>query len=84
MGTRNWSAGCSDGEPILFPLKVAAQYHQHIYGDWTKNLRERGYYAIAEVIESKIHERYGPPLDEGDIRQAVREGNLDRMRALLD
>ena len=66
------------------PFEVAAQYHQHIYGDWTKDLRERGYHPIAELIEHKIHERYGPALDEGNIRQAVREGDLDRMRALLD
>src|SRR5215469_497346 len=66
------------------PFEVAAQYHQHIYGDWTKDLRERGYHAIAEMIEDKIHERYGPALDEGNIRQAIREKNLDRMRALLD
>jgi hypothetical protein len=63
---------------------VAAQYHQHIYGDWTMDLRERGYNAIAEAIEDKIHERYRPPLDEGNIRRAIREGNVDRMRALLD
>ncbi|HKE26564.1 MAG TPA: ankyrin repeat domain-containing protein [Bryobacteraceae bacterium] len=36
------------------------------------------------MIEDKIHERYGPALDEGNIRQAIREKNLDRMRALLD
>ena len=66
------------------PFEVAAQYHQHIYGDWTKDLRERGYHPIAELIEHKIHERYGPALDEGNIRRAIREGNVDRMRALLD
>lgn len=66
------------------PFEVAAPYHQHIYGDWTKNLRERGYHAIAEMIVDRIRERYGPALDEEDIRQAIREKNLDRMRALLD
>lgn len=66
------------------PFEVAAQYHQHIYGDWTKELRERGYDAIADVIETKIHERYGPPLDEGNIHEAIHEGNVDRVRALLN
>jgi ankyrin repeat protein len=66
------------------PFEVAAQYHQHIYGDWTAELRERGYDALAALIEDRIHRRYGPALDEGNIRQAVRDGNLDRVRALLD
>lgn len=66
------------------PFEVAAQYHQHIYGDWTKDLRERGYHAIAGMIEDKIHERYGPAIDEGNIRQAIREKDLNRVRALLD
>jgi ankyrin repeat protein len=66
------------------PFEVAAQYHQHLYGDWTKDLRERGYHAIAGMIEDKIHERYGPPLDGGNIRQAIRDEDFDRVRALLD
>ena len=49
------------------PFEVAAQYHQHIYGDWTKDLRERGYHSIAELLENKIHERYEAPVDEADI-----------------
>lgn len=53
------------------PFEVAAQYHQHIYGDWTKELRERGYHAVADTIEAAVYQRYGPPLDEGNIRQAV-------------
>jgi ankyrin repeat protein len=66
------------------PFEVAAQYHQQIYGDWTSELRERGHHAVARLIEDKVHERYGPALDEGNIRQAILEGNVDRMRALLD
>lgn len=54
------------------PFEVAAQYHQHLYEDWTKELRERGYNTVVDAIETAIHERYGPPLDEGNIRQAVR------------
>jgi ankyrin repeat protein len=65
------------------PFEVAAQYHQHIYGDWTNELRERGYDAVVEAIESAIHQRYGPPLDEGNIRQAVRDGNVERVRSLI-
>lgn len=65
------------------PFEVAAQYHGHIYGDWTKELRERGYDAIVEAIESAIYQRYGPRLDEENIRQAVRDGNIERLRTLL-
>jgi ankyrin repeat protein len=65
------------------PFEVAAQYHQHIYGDWTKELRERGYHTVVDAIEAAIHQRYGPRLDEGNIRQAVRDGDLDRVRSLL-
>jgi ankyrin repeat protein len=65
------------------PFEVAAQYHQHIYGDWTKELRERGYHAVVEAIEPAIHQRYGPPLDDGNIRQAVRDGDIQRVRSLI-
>src|SRR6185369_17810512 len=65
------------------PFEVAAQYHQHIYGDWTKELRERGYHSVVEIIEDAIHQRYGPRLDEGNIRQAVRDGDIDRVRSLI-
>jgi uncharacterized protein len=65
------------------PFEVAAQYHQHIYGDWTKELRERGYDSIVEAIEAAIHERYGPRLDAENIRQAVRDKNIERVRSLL-
>ncbi len=65
------------------PFEVAAQYHQHIYGDWTKELRERGYHAVVEAIEAAIHQRYGPRLDEGNIRQAVRDGDVGRVRSLI-
>ena len=65
------------------PFEVAAQYHQHIYGDWTKELRERGYHTVVEIIEAAIHQRYGPPLDEGNIRKAVRDGDVERVRSLI-
>ena len=59
------------------PFEVAAQYHQHIYGDWTKELRERRLDAVVEVIEEAIYRRYGPRVDEGNIRQAVRDGDVE-------
>ena len=65
------------------PFEFAAQYHQHPYEDWTQELRERGYHAAVEVIEAAIHRQYGPPIDEGNIRQAVRNGNVERVRSLL-
>jgi ankyrin repeat protein len=65
------------------PFEVAAQYHHHIYGDWTKELRARGYNEVLHDIESAIHKRYGPPLDDANIRQAVRDGNVDRVRSLV-
>jgi len=71
----------SGANPV--PFEVAAQYHQHIYGDWTKELRERGYHVVVEIIEDAIHQRYGPRLDEGNIRQAVRDGDIDRVRSLI-
>src|SRR5262245_26373911 len=40
------------------PFEVAAQYHHHLYGDWTKELRERGYHSIVDAIEAAIHQRY--------------------------
>jgi len=65
------------------PFEVAAQYHQHIYGDWTKELRHRGYHSVVDAIEAAIYQRYGPTLDEGNIRQAVRDGNIERVRSLI-
>jgi ankyrin repeat protein len=65
------------------PFEVAAQYHQHVYDDWTKELRERGYHAVVDAIEAAISRRYGPPLDEANIRKAVREGNVEHVRTLI-
>ena len=46
-------------------------------------LRERGYDAIVQRIEVAIQERYGPLVDEENIRQAVLDGNIDRVRTLI-
>jgi ankyrin repeat protein len=66
------------------PFEVAAQYHQHVYEDWPNELRERGYHAVVEAIEAAIYRRYGPPLDDANIRKAVREGDIHRVRALIN
>jgi ankyrin repeat protein len=65
------------------PFEVAAQYHRHVYEDWPKELRERGYHAVVEAIEAAIYRRYGPQLDEANIRKAVREGDAHRVQALI-
>jgi ankyrin repeat protein len=65
------------------PFEVAAQYHHHIYGDWTTDLRERGYHPVVDVIAAAIRQRYGPPLDEGNILKAVRDGDVERLRSLI-
>src|SRR5262245_9069060 len=65
------------------PYEVAGQYHHHTYWDWTKQLRERRHDAIAHAIETAVEKRYGPLLDEADIRRAVIEGNVERVRALI-
>ncbi len=65
------------------PYEVGAQYHHHTYWDWLNDLRERGHNAIALMIEAALQARYGPLVDEGNIRQAVQDGNPDRVRALI-
>jgi hypothetical protein len=65
------------------PFEVSAQYHQHVYEDWPKELQERGYHAVVEAIEPAIYRRYGPPLDEANIRKAVRERNVERVQSLI-
>ena len=65
------------------PFEVAAQYHGHLYADWTNELRERGYHGVVDALEAAIYQCYGPRLDEGNIRQAVRDGNIEHVRALV-
>jgi ankyrin repeat protein len=65
------------------PFEVAPQCHQHVYGDWTMELRERGYHTVVEAIEAAIHQRYGPALDEQNIRQAVCDGDVERVGSLI-
>src|ERR1041384_4274153 len=65
------------------PFEVAAQYHQQTYFDWTKEPRAHGYDSLIRKIEAAIETRYGPPVDEGNIRQAVLDGDLERVRRLI-
>ena len=65
------------------PYEVGAQYHQHTYWDWMNELRERGYNSIAQAIETALQKRYGPLVDEGNIRQAVLDGNIERVQTLI-
>ena len=65
------------------PFEVAAQYHDYTYTDWTDELRERGYNAIADRIETAIAERYGTLVDDANLHQAVLDGDIERARALI-
>jgi ankyrin repeat protein len=65
------------------PYEMAGQYHQYTYGDWTKELLERGYTSIAEAIREAIRKRYGPPFDEGNLIDAVTGGKTEQVRSLL-
>ena len=65
------------------PYEVAAHYHDYTYTDWLDTLHERGYRTIVEWIESAIVERYGPIVDGANLHQAVREGDVERTRALI-
>lgn len=65
------------------PFEVAAQYHQHTYGGWMHELRERGYDSIVQAIKTALQCLFGPLLDEKNIQQAVLDGNVKRVRALI-
>jgi RNA polymerase sigma factor (sigma-70 family) len=65
------------------PYEVAAQYHHFTYTDWLDRVRERGHHAIAARIEAAIQGRYGPLVDDANVHQAVRDADVERVRALL-
>lgn len=65
------------------PYEVSAQYHEFTYTDWLDELRERHHDECAETIQRAIVRRYGPFLDEANLHQAVRENDIERVRALL-
>lgn len=66
--------------PVAY--EVAAQYRHDTYTDWLDGVRERGYDIIAQRIETAIQERYGPLVDDANLHQAVRDGDIERVRAL--
>lgn len=65
------------------PYEVAAQYHEHTYWGWMDALQERGFEPIVRAIEAALRERYGPLLDAANIRQAVADGDIERVRTLI-
>lgn len=65
------------------PYEFAAQYHEDTYTDWLDAVRERGCDVIADTIESAVQGKYGPLVDQSNVHQAVREGDLDRVQTLL-
>ncbi|MBM3215180.1 hypothetical protein FJZ36_09735 [Candidatus Poribacteria bacterium] len=65
------------------PHEAACQYHEFTYADWMNDLYERGYGGIVARIEAAIERRYGPLVDDGDIHQAVRDGDAARVDALI-
>jgi RNA polymerase sigma factor (sigma-70 family) len=65
------------------PYEFAAQYHEDTYSDWLDGVRERGCDTIADTIESTLQDKYGPLVDKSNVHQLVREGDLDRVKALL-
>ncbi|MCG3772488.1 MAG: hypothetical protein JW384_03702 [Nitrosomonadaceae bacterium] len=65
------------------PYEVAGQYHHFTYGNWIDDLRERGYEGVADAIERAVRERYGPLLDAAGLRQAVADGDMELVQALL-
>lgn len=64
------------------PYDVAGQYHHLTYWDWLNEPRGRGYGEIVEAIEAAIVKCYGPLMDD-DMRKAVGDGDVERMRALV-
>lgn len=65
------------------PYEVSAHYHDFTYTDWLDELRERHHEACADAIQHAIVRCYGPFLDGANLHQAVREGHIERVRALL-
>lgn len=66
------------------PFEVAGDCPHDDHNDWTHELRRRGCDAVADLLDTRIHEQYGPPVDEANIRGAVRENDYGRVTALLD
>jgi ankyrin repeat protein len=63
--------------------EMAGQYHEYTYGDWTKELLERGYTSITIAIREAIRQKYGPPFDDGSLIDAVTGGKTEEVSELL-
>lgn len=65
------------------PYEVAAQYHHNTYCDWMLPLCERGYDRIVQAIENELQQRFGILIESVSIRQAVIDGDIERVQILL-
>lgn len=69
------------------PYEVAAQYHEHTYGDWLSEVRGRGFDSVADRLQDAIADRYGPEADHAGntpLHHAVACDDLELVRLLLD
>lgn len=66
------------------PFEVSARYHAEDYLAWIKEIDDRGHGEVVEMLRDAIAERYGAPVDEADLHQAARDGDTERVRALID
>ncbi|MDA1191162.1 MAG: sigma-70 family RNA polymerase sigma factor [Candidatus Poribacteria bacterium] len=66
------------------PQEVAGRYHDYHFLGWLNELREREQSEAAALLQDAIQARYGSLVDDANIHEVVRKGELDRTRALLD
>jgi cytohesin len=66
------------------PFEVGGRYHSDNFLGWLDQLRERQQPEAADILATAIEQRYGPFVDDGNIQAAVRAGDLDGVRSLLD
>lgn len=66
------------------PFEVSGRYHDENFLGWIKEIDDRGHDEVAGLLRDAIANRYGPPVDEGDLHQAARDGDTVGARALLD
>src|SRR5215467_15491284 len=66
------------------PFEVGGRYHSDNFLEWLDQLRERQQPEAADILAAAIQQRYGPFVDSRNIQASVRDGDLHRVRALLD
>jgi RNA polymerase sigma factor (sigma-70 family) len=66
------------------PFEVSGRYHDENYLGWLGVVRERGHGAVVEALQDAIALRYGPLVDADDLHQAARDGDTERVQALVD